>query len=220
MLRHFKTVLVLVLSAAFIYVGLLNLLDRLEWQKPTDRVHWTQTSQGLEVRSLEAPRIIEGKNSLSPGDRLISINDTPIRTLDDYTEVLELLTHTLPPEITATYLIEKSESDTRVPYNIPVKLVPDTSLVDFLLALVAFIYLGIGLFIFVVHWRAQGAFHFYLICLFAFVLYLYRYSGRADLFDLMVYWSSAVVLLMLPPLFLHFCCNFPQTLSLFDQIPP
>ncbi len=219
MLRHFKTVLVLVLSAAFIYVGLLNLLDRLEWQKPTDRVHWTQTSRGLEVRSLEAPRIIEGKNSLSPGDRLISINNTPIRTLDDYTEVLELLTHTLPPEITATYLIEKSESDAQIPYNIPVKLVPDTSLVDFLLALVAFTYLGIGLFIFVVHWRAQGAFHFYLICLFAFVLYLYRYSGRADLFDLMVYWSSAVVLLMLPPLFLHFCCNFPQTLPLFRSNP-
>jgi PAS domain S-box-containing protein len=219
LLRHFKTVFVLILSSAFIYVGLLNLLDRREWRQPTDRIRWTQTDQGVEIRSLEAPRVVDSADNLSQGDRLVSINGSQILSLNDHAEVLELLAHTLPPGIAATYLVEKAGSGIQLSYAVPIELVPVTDLTDFLLALVACTQLGIGLFIFVAHWKAQGAFHFYLICLFAFVLYLYRYSGRADLFDLLIYWCSATVFLMLPPLFLHFCCNFPQSLSLFRSTP-
>ncbi|MDA2928442.1 ATP-binding protein [Acidobacteria bacterium AH-259-O06] len=217
--RRSTTVLVLILSALSIYVGLLNLLDRMQWREPSDGVNWTQTPRGVEVKSLEAPRLIATRSGLGSGDRLLSINGMPIRNLDDYTEVVELLAGTLPPGTQATYLLEKAGSGSRLSYPIEIQLQPRTSFTDFLLALVAFTHLGIGLLIFLRSWKAQGAFHFYLICLVAFVLYLYRYSGRADTFDLLIYWSSATAFVLLPPLFVHFCCYFPQPLSLVRNWP-
>ena len=51
--RQFKNVLVLVLSALFLYVGLVNLLDRMEWKSPWDGIRWSQTSEGVEVESAQ-----------------------------------------------------------------------------------------------------------------------------------------------------------------------
>ena len=44
----------------------------------------------------------------------------------------------------------------------------------------------------------------------AFILFLFRHSGSATPFDIVVYWCSATAFLLLPPLFLHFCCYFPE----------
>ena len=216
--RHSKTVLVLVLSAVFIYVGLLNLLDRMDWQKPADGINWKQGQQGVEVGSLRTPKPVGGAGGLEAGDRLTEINGIPIRNIDEYTEVVELLAETLPPGTQATYLVQKAGSESSSSYPVPIQLESTTGAIDFLLAFVAVAHLAIGLFIFLRHWKAQGAFHFYLICAIAFVLYLYRYSGRADRFDLVVYWTAATALLLLPPLFLHFCRKFPQPLS-WPQAP-
>ena len=49
--RHFKTVLVLVLSALFLYLGLVNLLDRMEWKTSSDGIRWNQTTEGVKVES-------------------------------------------------------------------------------------------------------------------------------------------------------------------------
>ena len=210
--RHFKTVLVLVLSALFLYVGLVNLLDRMEWKSPSDGLRWSQTAEGVEVRSVQGPQ--EGPG---PGDRLVSINGLPVDSLDEYTEVLELVGASFPEGTEATYVVEEAQTGTPMSYAVPIQLLPGTDSTDLVLALLAFAYLGIGIFVFLPNWKTQGAFHFYLICLVAFILYFYRYSGRADLFDLSVYWTTSVAFLALPPLFLHFCCYFPRRLSLVRQ---
>ena len=215
-LNRFKTVLVLVLSGLSIYVGLLNLRDRMKWKTPSDGVRWTETAEWVEMKSVQAG--VQGKvNTLSKGDRLLNINGITIRNLDDHTEVLELLAQTLPTTTPATYLMEKAGSGVRTSYSVPILMKSQVDSTDILLTVVAFTYLGIGLFIFLRNWKAQGAFHFYLICLFAFVLYLYRYSGRADLFDFLVYWLSAIAFLVLPPLFLQFCCGFPQPIAIVKK---
>ena len=208
---RFKTILVLVLSAIFVYVGLLNLVDRREWRTPWDGINWIQTPKGVEVKSLKSLRVVSN-TALSKGDRLISINNIPIRTLDDHTEVLELLAETLPVVKQANYLIQDAHGTT-TSRTVEIGLKTETRFVDIALALVALTHLLIGVFIFLRNFRAQGAFHFYLICSVAFVLYMYRYSGRADAFDVTVYWFIASAFLVLPPLFLHFCCYFPQPLS-------
>ena len=213
--KHSKVVLVLLLSALAVYIGLLNLLDRMEWKTPSDGVSWIQTNQGVEVESTEIPPLTTG-SPLEKGDRLVSINGIPIRNLDEYIEIIELLAGTSPR---ASYLVDKADSGPRVSYPFDIRPISNTDVTDSLLGLVAFAYLGIGVFIFLSNWKAQGAFHFYLICLVAFSLFLYRYSGRADTFDVFIYWFSAVALLLLPPLFLHFCCHFPKPLSFFRNAP-
>ena len=211
--RHSKVVLVLVLLGLSLHLGVLNLLDRMEWKRPSDGVSWTQTRAGVKVSSVETPRPAAGSD-LAEGDHLVNINGIPIRNLDEYTEIIELLMGTFPPTTQVTYLVEKAGSGARVSYLVEIQLSSGTEFTDLLLGVVALAYLGIGVFIFLSNWKAQGAFHFYLICMVAFVLFLYRYSGRADPFDVFIYWSSATAFLLLPPLFLHFCCNFPQPVSL------
>ena len=87
---------------------------------------------------------------------------------------------------------------------------------DGLLALVALLHLAIGLFVFLRKHESAGALHFFVLCLVSFCLYLYRYSGRADSFDLLIYWIGSVALLALPPLFLHFCATFPEAQRWLD----
>ena len=216
--KHSKVVLVLLLSALAVYIGLLNLLDRLEWETPSDGVSWIQTDRGVEVRSIETSPPASGR-PLEKGDRLVSISGIPISNLDEYIEIIELLAETSPPASGVSYWVEKADSGTRISYVLDIRLSSNVDVTDFLLGLVAFAYLGIGVFIFLSNWNAQGAFHFYLICLVAFSLFLYRYSGRVDAFDLFIYWFSVVALLLLPPLFLHFCCSFPKPLSLLRNAP-
>lgn len=216
--KNSKVVLVLLLSALAVYIGLLNLVDRMEWKTPSDGVSWVQTDRGVEVKSTEISPPPTGR-PLEEGDRLVSISGIPIRNLDDYIEILELLAETSPPPSGVGYWVEKAASGTRVSYSLDIRLSSNTDITDFLLGLVAFAYLGIGVFIFLSNWKAQGSFHFYLICLVAFSLFLYRYSGRVDAFDLFIYWFSVVALLLLPPLFLHFCCSFPKPLALLGNAP-
>jgi len=216
--RHSKVVVVLLLSALAVYIGLLNLLDRIEWKTPSDGVTWIQTDRGVEVKSTEFSQLAT-RSPLGEGDRLLSISGIPIRNLDEYTEIMELLAGTLPPAREVAYLVEKADSGARVSYPVEIRLSSNSDVTDFLLGVVAFAYLGIGVFIFLSNWKAQGAFHFYLICLAAFALFFFRYSGRTDTFDIFIYWVSAVALLLLPPLFLHFCCNFPKPLSLLRNSP-
>ena len=216
--KNSKVVLVLLLSALAVYIGLLNLVDRMEWKTPSDGVSWIQTDRGVEVKSTEISPPPTGR-PLEEGDRLVSISGIPIRNLNDYFEILELLAETSPPASGVNYWVEKAASGTRVSYSLDIRLSSNTDITDFLLGLVAFAYLGIGVFIFLSNWKAQGAFHFYLICLVAFSLFLYRYSGRVDAFDLFIYWFSVVALLLLPPLFLHFCCSFPKPLALLGNAP-
>ena len=79
--RHFKTVSVLVLSGLSVYLGLLNLLDRMEWRVPADGVRWTQTPEGVEVEAVVSSHV--GQLGLLKGDRLVRINSIPIGSLDD-----------------------------------------------------------------------------------------------------------------------------------------
>ena len=94
--RHSKLVLVLLLSALAVYIGLLNLLDRREWETPSDGVSWIQTDRGVEVKSTELSPLTTGR-PLEQGDLLVSISGIPIRNLDEYVEIIELLAGTSPP---------------------------------------------------------------------------------------------------------------------------
>ena len=208
-LKNFRTVAVLVLSGLFIYLGLVNLVDRINWSAPGDGVEWSQGPGG----AVEAVRSFPKGSEIVPGDRLLSINGIPVTGLDDHTELLELLAEDSPEGTSAIYQVERADS--RLPVSITVVIGPQRHIdsTDFLLAFVALAFLSVGILVFLPNWQTQGSFHFYLICLVSFILFLYRHSGEAGPFDVTIYWCSAVAFLLLPPLFLHFCCHFPVPLA-------
>ncbi len=84
---------------------------------------------------------------------------------------------------------------------------------DGLRVVLAFVHLAIGLFVILRRGRVPRAFHFYLICLCAFIVYLYHFTTRLDALDWTVYFVSVAAFLALPALFIHFCMRFPVELS-------
>ena len=214
-----KSVLVLALSGLSIYLGVLNLVDRIRWKQPWEGIGWTQTAQGVEASLIFDSWASGPQAGLASGDVLVSLSGIPIQTLDEYTEVIEALWQTLPPGGQVTYLVKKAGTNIEAHHPVEIQLRSNLDRGDIFLIIVAFTYLGIGLLIYLRSGNVLGSFHFYLICLVSFVLYLYRYSGRADTFDLLIYWFSALAFLLLPPLFLHFCCYFPEPLSCFRRWP-
>src|SRR5262249_4148470 len=50
---------------------------------------------------------------------------------------------------------------------------------------------------------------FYFVCLAAFVYYAFHATGKFNSFDWTIFWFDLGASLVLPPLFLHFCLEFP-----------
>jgi signal transduction histidine kinase len=205
-----KTILLLILAPIAIYVGILNLVDRANWKQPYDGLKLVQGPAGAEVKERGSANLPAG---IEPGDVLIDINGLSIRTLDDHIEVMEVLAQTGPGGTTADYTFKQPGTREERTYPVSVELKSSFTERDVPLVPVAFLFLGIGVFIFLRNWKATGAFHFALICLTAFALLLFRHTGRADPFDIAIYWIDTVALLLLPALFLHFSSYFPEPMD-------
>ncbi len=208
-----RRISVVILSSLTLGLGFLNWTDRLNWKLPSDGIVWVQTQRGVEVKAIMDSTTLETQKELKPGDLLLEINGISIKTLDEHTEVVEILSETLPGNTSASYLIRLAKTKEETSYPVRIQRRSQIGRSDLFLVLVGFTYLVIGLFIFLRHRNAKGVFHFYLICVVAFVLFLFRHSGRADVFDIFIYWCDVVAFLLLPPLFLHFSYSFPKGLA-------
>lgn len=200
---NFKVAFTVVLTTLFVTLGVLNLMDRASRTEPSDGVYWEETGPGLraiEVRD-DGPGLSAG---IRAGDALVSLNDLAISNLGQ----LQILFDRLGTNAVAIYRLKDASGDIR---EVSVMLGSRTLLTpkDGFRVLLAFLYLGIGLFVVLRSGRSPRAFHFYLICVTAFVVYLYSASGRWDGADKMVYLLSIWAPLTLPALFLHFCMRFP-----------
>ena len=67
----------------------------------------------------------------------------------------------------------------------------------------------VGLFVLLKRSRAPHALHFYFVCLTSFVFYAFQETGKFNPFDWTIFWCDLAASLLLPPLFLHFCLEFP-----------
>ncbi|HEY2932852.1 MAG TPA: ATP-binding protein [Acidobacteriota bacterium] len=199
-----KIIVAIGASVAVVYLAVLNLHSRVRWREISDGVVWTSAPEGVVARLVE-PEGPAAKAGIERGDRLLGLNGRPIRDLDDYYRTLDRLA--APSE--AVYLIRKAEAERKISYVVNLRLQSLLGRTDVYRALLAFVYLSIGILIFFRNWRGQFAFHFFLVCLLSFVLYLFRYTGTADAFDIFTYWMSSTALLLLPAVFFHFCLNFP-----------
>jgi PAS domain S-box-containing protein len=83
-------------------------------------------------------------------------------------------------------------------------------------ALIATVYLAIGLFVFLRQTRAPYSFHFFWICLTAFLFYILSSTGAVgpdgtwSAFDRAVFLVDNIAFVLQVPLFVHFCAVFPS----------
>ncbi len=206
----FKTTLIVLLTVVMAVMGVINGLQKGAHVTPDDGCGWIKTSRGVEAVIVEAGGPA-AKAGILKGDVLVAINGKEITRATEVSMELDQLGVWSKAQYSLTRL-GNSYTTTLVISRQPTNL----SLKRFL-ELVGFLYLLIGVFIFLRRWQAKGALHFYTICLASFGVFAFSYTSKLNAFDWGIYWLDAICLLFLPPLFLHFCLSFPNPKTFLER---
>jgi len=198
----FRYVVTVLLTITALILGGLNAQNKRQYSPPDDGVSWVQGSSGIQAQVVVRDGPAD-KAGIQPGDILKAIDGQPI--LNDR-HVIQVL-YDLGSWQRATYTLVRNDQEIRA------TVVPRVS-EQFIrhqkyLELIGLIYLLVGIFVLLKRARAPHALHFYFVCLASFVFYAFRYTGKFNSFDWAIYWSDLGASLLLPPLFLHFCLEFP-----------
>ena len=208
---HFRVLVAVLVTGLLVTIGILNLGDRAVWVDATDGIYWVETAKGLEAREVN-PGGPAAKAKILPGDLLQSINRQAVQNRGQYSSLL----FDLGANATATYGIIRGNESRDVIVEFGSK--PLLTRKDALRSLLAFIYLSIGLFVIIRGGNKPRAFHFFWVCVIAFVVFLYSWTPNLKPLDWMVYILSFSGFLLLPATFVHFCMRFPgDTAKGFDR---
>lgn len=208
-----KFVATAVVTVGLLILGGLNIQQKRLVVVPEDGCFWIQTAQGVQARfvSEEGPGFRAG---VREGDFLVKINDLPIATdQNDVTKILyELGVYAKP-----TYTLRRNGAEFP---STPVALTPLSQQFfrqRLFLEIIGIYYFLVGAFVLVKRLRAPHVVHFYYVCLISFVLFAYSYTGKLNPFDWTIFWLDTAASVFLPPLFLHFCLEFPFRKSLLRK---
>ncbi len=198
--RSVAVVLFLLTVAAVVFAG-FNFNAEWKFQVPSDGVWWVESGGLLTADRVESNGP-GAKGGIKAGDQLVGINGQEIRSISG----LERQLYRDGVWSKAEYsLVRRS-----VPLESSVILVPAERSLNNWLRLIALIYLGIGLYVLLRRWTAPGSTHFYIFCLVSFVAYSFKYTGKLNDFDWIIYWGNIVAGILQPALFLHFALTFPE----------
>ncbi len=205
-------VLLAIATLAACVLAALNVTAEADYNVPTDGVFWSEVPGGLCAQQVpsDSPG---GRAGIRTGDILLSVDDLPTPRLANF--VRDIFHDGSFAK--ANYSIARPAqrcllTPTVVPFKIQVILAETDRSINYGLRLIALVYLSIGLYVLFRRWTAPKSTHFYVFCLVSFVLYAFRYTGRLDAFDQLIYWSTIVAAALQPALFLHFAFSFSDSL--------
>jgi len=198
---RFVAVLLFLLTVAAVVFAGFNFQSERKVTAPDDGVEWVERDGHLVADQVE-PNGSGTKAGIKAGDELVSVNGQEIKN----TAGLERELYRSGIYSKATYTLVRQS----VPLDSNVILVPADRSLNNWLRLIAFIYLGIGVYVLLRRWTAAGSTHFYIFCLVSFIAYSFKYTGKFNDFDWTIYWSNVVAWVLQPALFLHFVLTFPE----------
>ncbi|HZD50267.1 MAG TPA: ATP-binding protein [Silvibacterium sp.] len=203
--KAYQTRIVVVLLAVFTLAAAVfasfNLIQENNYQSPTDGVWWSEARGGLE-----AQRVTQGgpgeRAGLKKGDLLVAADG---RKTPRWAALTREMIRTKAYN-TITYSIVRDG----VPFEVTVYLDATDRSFNQGFRLIALVYLGIGLYVLFRRWTAPHSTHFYIFCLVSFVLYSFKYTGKLNSLDQIIYWGNIVAEALQPALFLHFALSFAE----------
>jgi PAS domain S-box-containing protein len=207
---RFVAVLLFLLTVTAVVFAGFNLQKEREYAGPDDGVWWVE-HDGRLVADWVDPHGGGAQAGIKRDDQLVAVNGQEVKNTPGFERQL----YATGVWHNASYsLIRQS-----VPLDSKVLLVPgDRSLYNSL-RLIALIYLGIGIYVLLRRWTAPGSTHFYIFCLVSFIAYSFKYTGKLNEFDWIIYWSNIVAWVLQPALFLHFVSVFPEKREFVRQRP-
>jgi PAS domain S-box-containing protein len=198
---RFVAVLLFVMTVAAVVFAGFNFQKERDSAVPDDGVWWVEHDGHLIADRVD-PHGPGAKAGIKVDDELVSINTQDIKS-----------TPGLVRQLYRTGVWSKAEYSLlrqTITLDSSVILVPADRSLNISLRLIALIYLGIGLYVLLRRWTAPGSTHFYIFCLVSFIAYSFKYTGKLNDFDWIIYWSNIVAWVMQPALFLHFVLTFPE----------
>jgi PAS domain S-box-containing protein len=207
---RFTVILLGLLTVGVAALGWINFQKEPDFQLPYDGVWWTEHA-GHQVAVRVDPAGPGGRYGIKPGDQLVSINKRDVASSAD--RMRQLFQSGV--YLKATYSLVRQG----VPLDVELVPVPADRSLNQWQRLIALIYLGIGLYVLLRRWTAPGSLHFYIFCLVSFVLYSFKYTGKFNDFDWVIYWGNVLAGLLQPALFLHFVLTFPENRNVVKKNP-
>lgn len=201
----FRLIATVILSLGLIILGGLNVRQKRQWVAPDDGVSWIETAPGV----IEATRVLSdgpgGRAGVEVGDILDRVAETEIQNDRHVTQVL----YDLGAWSQAEYILERD--GVSIETTVVISPQPERFRRQYAyLETIGILYLLVGLLVVTKRWRAPHATHFYFVCLMSFVFYVFHSTGKFNGFDWTIYWSNLTATVFLPPLFMHFCLEFPR----------
>jgi PAS domain S-box-containing protein len=207
---RFTAVLLLMLTAAAVALAGINYQKEHEFQVPYDGVWWVEKDHHLVAERIDADGPA-AKAGVRHGDQLFAVDKREVAT----TPGLVRQIYRAGVWSKASYSLVRQS----VPLDISVVLIPADKSLNTWLRLIALVYLGIGLYVLLRRWTAPGSTHFYVFCLVSFIAYSFKYTGKLNDFDWVIYWGNVVAWLLQPALFLHFALVFPEKREMVRKYP-
>ncbi|HEY2384073.1 MAG TPA: ATP-binding protein [Terriglobia bacterium] len=199
----FKYVATVLLTVGLLILGFLNAQQKRRYIPPDDGASWIQTAAGIQARLVVADGPAD-KAGIRQSDVLKAINGQTLRSDRHVTQML----YELGVWSRATYTIVRNGQE--IPTTVVIGPPPEQYLRhQQYLEIIGLVYFLIGVFVLFKRSRAPHALHFYFVCLTSFVAYAFHATGKFNPFDWTVFWLDLAAGLLLPPLFLHFCLDFP-----------
>ncbi len=198
---RFAAILLAVLTASAVVFAWINYDKERQWESPYDGVWWVERDGHVRAERVD-PDGPGQKAGIKVADQLAAINGAEVkRTANAVRQMYRTGVWSK-----ATYSLVRGG----VPVEVPIILVPADRSFNVGLRIIALIYLGIGLYVLLRRWTAPKSTHFYLLCLVSFIFYSFKYTGKLNQFDLIIYWANVVAWMLQPALFLHFALTFPE----------
>jgi two-component system NtrC family sensor kinase len=207
---RFVAVLLFLLTVAAVVFAGFNFNAEWKFMVPDDGVWWVEHGGRLTADRVE-PTGAGAKGGIKSGDQLVSINGQDVHTMSG----LERQLYRNGVWSKAAYSVLRQS----VPVDSSVILVPAERSLNTWLRVIALIYLAIGLYVLLRRWTAPGSTHFYIFCLVSFIAYSFKYTGKLNEFDWIIYWGNIVAGVLQPALFLHFVLTFPEKRQLVRKNP-
>jgi hypothetical protein len=202
--RQFISALFAILTLAAVIAAGINLQQQSRYQLPDDGVTWVEGAAGVVATHVVAGSPADN-GGIRKGDVLTGIESVAIRRSLDVPQVLMRIGSWKP----AKYHFQRGGRSADANVIIGER---HTSHIILYQYFVGALYLAIGLFVYLRRGSAQKAIHFYSLCLSAFVLFCFHYTGKLNNFDKVIYWGNILAGLLTPALLLHFALAFGRAL--------
>jgi len=205
---RFAAVVFILLTGTAVIFAWINFSKEHQFSTPTDGIWWVESGRHLIAQRVE-PLGAGDRGGIKVNDVLVALDGSSVRNTADVARQM----YRLGVFRTLHYTLNRDG----VIIDVPVVLQPVDKSLNQGLRLIALVYLCIGIYVLLRRWTAPKAGHFYLFCLVSFVFYSFKFTGKLNQFDWIIYWGNVVAGMLQPAMFLHFALTFPERKSFVEK---